>query len=282
MRLAEAIAEGAVLTHALYQRQIVLYSQAAFITLSAYDHLNLLPLEVRYVWHARQTPVTVLYYIMKYTFIVNFGILGFYDFSPPLTLSKCRPIFCAVRYAFEICLWCGEAILGLRVRAIWGGDHRMTFALIIIFLTLATTSLVNISNFLNSVQFQHVSTPNFTGCFVASADDSAAKSAACMVIWAALMLILIAIPGFYEHRIGSNSRFVKRVFRDGLSYYILLLTFHLLNLLMLHLGPLSLRYVFGGPARFLHVALTSRIFLNTRQQAGRQVIITHGFIEEEA
>ena len=53
---------------------------------------------------------------------------------------------------FDISIWTGEGLLGLRVWALYGKDKRLTVVLLAIFIGLTTTSLISLNSFAKSMK----------------------------------------------------------------------------------------------------------------------------------
>ncbi|KIL65183.1 hypothetical protein M378DRAFT_162444 [Amanita muscaria Koide BX008] len=218
---------------------------------------------------------------MKYGLIFDSFVLGFRNFSSATLLNQCRFTLPINLFVAQICLWAGEALLGIRIWALWDRDLRLTFGLPIVHSVLTLVSFANVAMFIKSVSYKESPVPHMTGCFVDNMEGNMRAAAICMLVWITLMLVLLLIPGFRAYRAGRNSHFVRRIFRDGILYYLYLLALHVANLVMMITNPLFLAGVPLLPVLFLHIALTSRIFLHTRQQANRQIVVLNQTNGEE-
>ncbi|KIL67220.1 hypothetical protein M378DRAFT_159614 [Amanita muscaria Koide BX008] len=244
------------------------------------DNLNTLPLEIKYVWGSRATIPTILYYITRYGIYIDYIAQVYGNFYPSITTTECIYVCWIFTYLFNICIWTGEGLLGLRVWALYGKGQRLTVVLVAIFIGLTTTSLVFLASFVNSIKYAPSPAPEIITCLLIQANGNIIQTVACAMAWVALMIMLFMISAYRTYKSGGNSRFLRMIYREGLIYYVLTLTLHLGNLLAFYTAPLYISPMLTNPTRLLHVAFTCRILLNTRRQAGRTVIIMDGSTEE--
>ncbi|KIL67225.1 hypothetical protein M378DRAFT_159622 [Amanita muscaria Koide BX008] len=250
------------------------------MTATVLDNLDTLPLEIKYIWRSRATIPVVLYYITRYGIYIDYIVQSYGKFYPPITMRGCIYAGWIVPYLFDICVWTGEGLLGLRVWALYGKDQRLTVVLLAIFIGLTTTSVVSLGYFDNSVKYAPSPAPEIISCLVIQANRDIIQTVACAMAWVALMIILFMISAYRAYKSGGNSRFLRMIYREGIIYYALTLILHLGNLLAFYTAPVFISPMLTNPTRLLHVAFTCRILLNTRRQADRSVIMMNGSTEE--
>ncbi|KIL65177.1 hypothetical protein M378DRAFT_162435 [Amanita muscaria Koide BX008] len=187
------------------------------------------------------------------------------NFTPSITLKGCTYTTWILGYAFDICVWAGEALLGLRVWALCGttsgSDRRLTFALPVIFVALCTTSLVTLGTFFNSMKYGPSPAPMIVSCFVVPCKNFDALLE--------VMFVLLLRSAYYEYKSGGKSRFVRMVYREELIYYFYTLVPHVGNLVAFCMSPPETAAILTSTTRFLHVAFTCRVLLHIRQHALR-------------
>jgi len=226
----------------VFSIKVQLYIHVACVALAVFDHMHTLPLEVEYVWTSRLTTVTILYYITKYGIYIDYSIQIFRDFSPSIANSpeRCLHTSWAIMYTFDTCIWAGEALLGLRVWAVYRKDTRLTLTMPVIFIALFTSSLVTLGTFLKSAKYGQSPAPHIINCFIIHANLDVAKAVACVVAWVAFMCLLLAISALRAYKSGGNSQFVQMIYSDGIQYYAYTLILHVGNLVAFFVGPRSL------------------------------------------
>ncbi|KIL65188.1 hypothetical protein M378DRAFT_11031 [Amanita muscaria Koide BX008] len=217
------------------------------MTLMVYDHLHTLPMEIRYMWLSRRlTTVNVLYYITKYG--IFFSVVELYRlFNRFITVQECHyTIYLYATFSVSI-IWAGEAVLGIRIWAIWGKNRYLTIALPIIFCALFITNFVFTLNYIGSLEYGPSPAPQFISCFVTKANENVFAILVCMPAWVALMLVLLTTSAYLAFLHGGNLVLFSRV-------------------------PLETASVLSIPVNFLHVALASRVILHIRKQADMSLV----------
>ncbi|KIL65178.1 hypothetical protein M378DRAFT_162439 [Amanita muscaria Koide BX008] len=253
------------------------------MALMVYDHLHTLPMEIRYMWSSRRlTIVNVLYYITKYGIL--FSVADLYRvFNRSMTVQECQ--YTAYIYSIlTLTSWAGEAVLGIRIWAIWGKKRILTIALPIIFWALFTTDFVFILNYIGSLEYGPSPAPQLISCFVTKANNNMDVILVCMPAWVALMSILLTTSAYLAYKSGGNTRFIRMIYQEGIIYYFYLLLLHGGNLVITYRAsapPPVVASFLSGPVCFLHVALASRVILHIRKQANMRLHATDHVRDEE-
>lgn len=265
----QPIDTGDPLLQLLFFEHAQLYVHVACVVAAVYDNLHTLPLEVQYIWVSRVTIATILYYITRYGIYIEYIVNLYSIFTPP---RGCVYTSWIVGYIFDISIWAGEALLGLRVLALCGKDRRLTYSLPVIFIALSTTSLITLAFFLNSMKYGPSPAPKIINCLITQANMDIIVTIICVVIWDILMFILLLRSACYTYK--SCSQFVRVLYRDGLIYYFYTLILHAGNLVSFFVSPPEISNILTGPTRLLHAAFICRVLLYTRQQEGDNIEMT--------
>ncbi|KAM6503496.1 hypothetical protein JOM56_000439 [Amanita muscaria] len=197
--------------------EVLYYGQIRLV----YDHLHTLPMEIRYMWLSRRlTTVNVLYYITKYG--IFFSVVELYRlFNRFITAQECHyTIYLYTTFTVSI-VWAGEAVLGIRIWAIWGKNRYLTIALPIIFCALFITNFIFTLNYIGSLEYGPSPAPQFISCFVTKANKNVFVILICMPAWVALMLVLLTTSAYLA----------------WIIYYIYLLLLHGGNLVLFSRVP---------------------------------------------
>ncbi|PFH47819.1 hypothetical protein AMATHDRAFT_50011 [Amanita thiersii Skay4041] len=172
-----------------------------------------------------------------------------------------------------------QAILAIRLWAIWGRTRGMGICLSIAFVIYLGVGYAFLELFVESVQFRldPFEDKSLRGCVTI-----AANAIYCVVTWIDLLVFetfltgILLIRGFRAYKDGGNTGLFNVVFRDGLILYLYASGVTIVSLILVISLPPGLVLVTLFPVRAIHVAITSRILLRTREQGDKR---THIFDE---
>ncbi|PFH49848.1 hypothetical protein AMATHDRAFT_62381 [Amanita thiersii Skay4041] len=255
--------------------QISYYMDASSLAILCFDYLLTLSLEVEYVWKARCNYINVLYIIMRYLPFLSMISIIFVD-TPGRTPGTCLTISFVYSFSvvFGICV--SEAILTLRIWAIYSRSRTMGVILLVFFLGTSITLLVNIGIFLGTVKYIRVPLPNAPTCFVAAGSRRLIINWILLAVYDAFQCALLAYQAYKAFKFGGRSELLGAIYTNGIIYYVNLMALSITSvILILNLPPEFLRLT-SGPTHVIHASLTARVVLHVRHLAAKRALTISG------
>ncbi|KAF9070510.1 hypothetical protein BDP27DRAFT_1510470 [Rhodocollybia butyracea] len=270
--------------------KLISYFLVSSAVLFLYDWMLLLPVELEVVWSEKLQPSNVLYIIQRYMpFVDTIGLLFAVDFVQPIEPNTCRILYNTSAWMYLIGIALTEVVLTMRTCALWGKDIKLTIGLAIFFVACWILDAYIVHLFLDSQAY--IPSPILRiGCVIVGGKPILSVGWVIVMVYEAMILTLTLIPGVaffpasYTFRSGSWSALTTVVYRDGITYYLLLFGLSLANLLTVLLLPVSfyilslvpsthplaqhnLQNLFIPYQRVMHTLLTSRVILHIRSQS---------------
>ncbi|EDQ99783.1 uncharacterized protein LACBIDRAFT_315291 [Laccaria bicolor S238N-H82] len=255
--------------HKLCGCKTTCYVAAAMLLV--YDCSLTLGMEIEFMWSSPWGFMKVLYMLQRY---LPFCDSIFFCLTHQLAINI-DPYGCHIvetirggLMVFGMIL--SEVILSLRAWAVWKRDLRLGVSLISL-ITLTTMAEIYVTRiFLRDLQFSTKPYPEFVGCFLTSANHIVYLDWVVLMIYEAVILVLMIIPGIASYRRGGNVDLYHVIYRDGIIMYIYLFALSIVNVVFM--CALSTNYfaVISNVERVLHSLLTSRVVLHIRECIKRQ------------
>jgi len=235
----------------------------AFSTLLVYDYVCTFDREVAYVWTSpsQWSAGTLLFFLNRYLpFIDTFMELRLKmaDVSP----ETCKTQFPIISWFIVSGIMISEVILILRTYAIWGRKRSIFYILCVSAALTFTCSIIVTNMEMKSIKF--IAAPGM-GCHAESASVIFIVAYISLTVLETNMAILTAIKAYRDLRY-SQSRWVLRLYREGLLFYLYLLIVSLANVLVPIFASRKLANWLATPQRVMHSVLTTRVLLLILQQ----------------
>ncbi|KAJ7603953.1 hypothetical protein DFH06DRAFT_1391716 [Mycena polygramma] len=266
-----------------FEARLVPSTLWACATILVYDLLCTLDQEILYVWPRPWSMSTALFIFNRYlpfvdTFLSISGQTAFPHSSlpglkhPTAKFSRISPEACLVRNKavgwlslFGVML--SESILILRTYAIWERKRSVliflcglafcTFLPIIVFVYLETQSLIYTPDPSDGL-----------GCFLSHAGSILIYGYLMIMISETAIAVLTAIKAYRDLR-RSRVRWIEKLYKDGMLFYVYLLLISLANVMVPILAPTMFANWLATPQRVLHSVLCTRVLLLILRQRRR-------------
>ncbi|EDQ98732.1 uncharacterized protein LACBIDRAFT_296795 [Laccaria bicolor S238N-H82] len=254
--------------------------------LLVYDCSLTLGMEIEFVWSSPWGFVNMLYIVQRYLpFCDAIFLCLTHQLAVNIDPDSCRIVEMIRGWLMIFGFILSEVILTLRVWAVWKRDRHMGVFLISL-ITLTTVAEIYVMRiFLRDLQFSTKPYPKFVGCFLTSANHILYLDWVVFMIYDAIILVLMIIPGMASYRRGGSVDLHHVIYRDGIIMYIYLFALSIVNVVVVralyteYFAVIS-SYVYVLPLRakclikssverVLHSLLTSRVVLHIREYAKR-------------
>ncbi|KAF8532562.1 hypothetical protein JB92DRAFT_2841171 [Gautieria morchelliformis] len=237
-----------------------------------YDFLLTLGREIDLVWATRWNVGKVLFFATRYPPLLDAAMLLYYHNAPPST----SPFLCQLLYQVSgsLIVWgmaIAELVLIYRTWAIWGRDSKFFCGAFVMLSALATPIVYFSYKEFAHIKFDPSPYPHLQTCWKTNNPLSSLYFDYIIVVISESVILGLTIYKVWQilRTIQNHiSSLVVTLYRDGVVYYIYLITVSLANILVLAKMPppqptlILMQLV-------LHAILTARILLNLREAANK-------------
>jgi len=258
--------------------------QVAGVALLCFDTLLTLVDEVNLIWRRKWNLSTILYFVTRYLAFVD-TVASIYQWTNPnLTKSACNLTANLISYCYVVAFCIAQVILILRTYALCNRDKRILAGIICTDLACMATAGYYVARFATSLQYDNP-VPFINGnirltCNLGGTLEHGLGGQQEVGLWTAYLFLFIAETiimivtvayVLYSRGYGANRQpdgpLLRTIYRDGISFYVFLQAFSLINVIVLNVSSPLLKDGFVSVHRILHALLTARILLNIRQAA---------------
>lgn len=249
------------------------------ITVFGYDVLLTFDAEVNYIWRSKWSWVKVLFFLTRYSALVEAIIIIYLQSSTEMTPSSCSTLFSVTGWMFMFGAAAAEAIIMLRTWAIWDRNQFVAYILGITFVGTFIPACYFVHRFLISLQFVPMAElgtlSDGRGCFITQSNHVVAGAYACLI---AFDSVVVALSFYKAYELGyshlSRSKLLQTLYRDGTLYYIALLACSIISIAVILAVNVEFVILLVTMQRVLYAVLSSRILLHIRQ-ASQTPAISH-------
>jgi len=198
-------------------------------------------------------------------------VLLYRNFVSNPSNSLCKGLDDASLFINIVGVILAEGILVLRTYAIWNSSKKIAW----IFGGILFAILVGVLGFVIKATEDQRYGPSpspsaFPGCFLIAANRQVWIGIFLTMLFETAVVITTLYKVFQQWKYReAASNLVHTIYRDGISFFILLFAVSLLNIIVVRTAPDALAFMFTSLHRVLHASLTERIILNIRRAAER-------------
>ncbi|KAA1476589.1 hypothetical protein DENSPDRAFT_519428 [Dentipellis sp. KUC8613] len=259
---------------ALEQMRIATYLDLGASTLLIYDYFITFPDEKNIIWGSRWTIAKAVFVLNRYSAFVTVG-LCLYDLRSEISAATCHNIYNVHAWTLVLGFTVSEAILVIRTYVIWQENKLVGWGLVVVLVAATVVNGVNTQKFVETLQFIPTTgmAPYAVGCFPTYSHEVCIYCAI-VVAYELVILCLTLIKGIqYFKAVGASSRLITSLYRDGVLAFLFVFPWSFICLIVQSLGVLKYGDLLPMSTRTIHVVLTSRIFLNIRQNAQARTVV---------
>lgn len=164
-----------------------------------------------------------------------------------------------------------EVVLSIRTWAVWKRDRRIGALFVFLLLANVPVQSVLVARFTHSLAYLPPPYQGFRGCLLTHASRVIWANYAAFTLIEAIALGFMVVSAYRSYRAGSAGELVRVIHRDGILYYIYLLIIGLANVIVTIALPVTGINLLTGLEDVLFSVLTTRIVLNIREVASREL-----------
>ncbi|PFH49147.1 hypothetical protein AMATHDRAFT_63636 [Amanita thiersii Skay4041] len=199
------------------------------------------------------------------------AVLGYHQFSANLSRAECIAAYRINGWMFCTGMALAEVILTIRIWIVWNKDRRLTYGLPIFFVIIWGAGFAVMGIFLNSLTFAETPHPLAIGCFVTRASRILSADPALLMFYNTgnLVLLVVRVSSFYWSQV--DSWLIKRLYTDGVLYYLFLFAFCVINVAVIFSLPSEYINLLSSLQRVIHSILSGRVILDIRRHAAEKI-----------
>lgn len=250
------------------RQKITKYVDVAALALLVVDYLGTLEMEVANMWPAKWSVAKVLFFLSRYSALLDVPLAIYYHTALGLPVRTCRILFSVESSSLLVGVALSEAILFLRVYALSGRNRKFLWVLLFQFFAVHIAEFIIFGNFLTKLEFGPSRIPTVIGCSPLPPKDPSLNvqlSALFGLILANELAVLLMtfVIGLMKYR-NLNSPLIRIFYRDGFFYFLVLSAISAGNITADLVGPPEYRFLIVVLQRVLHSILASRMILHMR------------------
>ncbi|KAJ7132938.1 hypothetical protein C8R46DRAFT_1362386 [Mycena filopes] len=240
--------------------QAVKYVNAAATVILVFDWALTLQLEVSLIWPSKWSAAKILYLSSRYTPFFDVP-LELYYLSGRLSFKRCAQVNTAIVCGTIFGLATSEAIFVLRTYALSGRRRKVLIIFGTMYLVSITTVVVVLGIFLRAQEYSAFPL-GLPGCNITGGPLILAGLAFILLLLNETVLMSYTIwIGLKLYR-RSHSPLVETLYRDGITYFMLIFLSSVANVALLVAAPDELSQLLNTFIRVLHSVLSARVLLH--------------------
>ncbi|KAL0949005.1 hypothetical protein HGRIS_009104 [Hohenbuehelia grisea] len=257
------------LIETFHRLHVVKYLTASSGVLLVYDYLLTFSDEVIFFWSSPWNVGKVLFLLTRYMPMVEAILTYFNQLGTSVSVSTCELLFNITGWMFIFNTCIAEAILMLRVWALWNRSKRVAAFFTILSMTCIVLAAVLFIKFHGSQRFldqpRVVALP---GCYPISADKIIVVAYILLMVFESVILGLMLTKGVRHYRTSSSS-FIRAMLQDGVVYFVTLMSVSFINAIVFIAAAPEMANILTPMQRSLHSMLSARILMRMRKEATR-------------
>lgn len=241
--------------------------------LLAYDVIITSGQEVEHIWRTPWSLVKVPYVLARYYALIFMLINSFVNTRKFLPLKFCDQFLHLELWSTPLFILMIDILIITRIYALYGRNIRMVFFLISLWLVEATSVVV-----LLTFAFMPVKGPAesvMPGILPSCISSHPPNYRLTLIFWAItsffqaifVLITVLRFRGFIHSRGLSITPLLLVILRDGVGYFLIILSVNLLNILVEIFGPLSFQVIGDSWLMTITSITACRLVLNVRDVA---------------
>ncbi|KAK7064860.1 hypothetical protein R3P38DRAFT_2826787 [Favolaschia claudopus] len=261
-------------TTVVYYYQIVRYMQVSSAMLWVYDYILTINREVSLIWGSQWSLMKILFLVSRYSAVVDLPMALYYSMAPHIAVKHCSRLHEAISWSIFVGISVAEVILVVRTYALSGCNRYALFIFLFLWASGNCVCIVLVVLFFRSAVYEPSPFAGIPGCYLAAGNRVILTVPFILVlVYDTIIMAYTLWLGINKHR-HLKSPLKNILYRDGITYYIVLFATSLLNVLILEspILPQPATQGLGTHVFFfllvflsvMHSVLSTRIILHIR------------------
>ncbi|KAG0695077.1 hypothetical protein DFH29DRAFT_956903 [Suillus ampliporus] len=247
--------------------QLAKYTNVAASAILIYDYFITLHSEVQWTWGRKWGIIRIVFTVSRYVPFAG-SFMTSYSAVKTWGTQDCAPFNDALNGIHFLGIIASEGLLIARVYAFSGNKKAYLIILLSFGLAILATSVILSAAPIN-LNIPGAGPP----CVFEGARSSALPYGLLMLFEIVLMCTTVFLR--YRHYLGSHSKLVGAIYKDGLLYMFCIMLISTVNVIIIAVLPLSYSEMLNLPQIVAHSVLASRILFNLQVAKDMQVFPTY-------
>ncbi|KAJ7677278.1 hypothetical protein B0H17DRAFT_1079818 [Mycena rosella] len=248
--------------------QVVSYVKASFLTLLAYDTVLNFDREYRYVWKSRWSVIKFLYLWTRYSAFIDTIIAVQERLDLHRNPSSCNHIMAFTTIFASTGIAVSEIILMIRTHALYERSKKLLVFFIVMWVSISAVNIWAVLQWTQSFKVQ-AAPSDISACYLGSLSDIGLVCYASLVA-AETVLVILTLWKAIQTSTHQRTRLVTSFYRDGVLFYLAILSFSIANVVILFLAPPGLNLIADTPLRVMHSVLCCHLVTHVRAIAAEE------------
>jgi len=246
-----------------FENSLNLAGKALFL----YDFLLMLSQEIPFIQQSKWTAFKFIYLASRYLPFADLIVFLRYQSSSNLTEAQCLAMSKINAWLYIIGISLSEVVLTYRLWVMWNKDKWLKYALLVYSCAVWTAGIFPL--LLYNTSYTFFALPQVAGCVSFSASRIVWVNWILLLLYNTTTLVLLVIRVSSSYWSGTNSRLLKRWYRDAIWCYLSLFSVSVLNVVVTILLPLEYADILLSLIRSLHSNLSARAVLGFRREVDK-------------
>lgn len=258
---------GPQLAHAVsvyrFENSLNLAGKVLFL----YDFLLMSSQEISFIHQSKWTVLKFTYIASRYLPFADIIVLLHLQFTSNLTEAQCVVMYKINAWLYNIGMSLTEVVLTYRLWVIWDKSRWLKYALLVYSCAVWTSGIFPL--LLYSTSHTFFALPQLPGCIHFSGSRIVWVNWILLLLYNTTTLVLLVIRATSSYWSGTNSRLLKRWYRDAIWCYLSLFLVSMINVVVTLLLPLEYADILLSLLRSLHSNLSARAVLGFRTEVDK-------------
>ncbi|KAK7040586.1 hypothetical protein R3P38DRAFT_428577 [Favolaschia claudopus] len=258
-------------TTVVYYYQIV-RRKVSSAMLWVYDYILTFDREVSLIWASQWSLTKILFLVSRYSAVVDLPMALYYSMAPHIAVKHCSRLHEAISWSIFVGISVAEVILVVRTYALSGCNRYVLLIFLSLWASGTCVCIVLVVLFFRSAVYEPPPFAGIPGCYLASGNKVILTMPFILVLSYDTNIMAYTLwLGINKHR-HLKSPLKNILYRDGITYYIVLSAISLLNVLILE-SPIIPQTALQGLGT--HVFFFLLVFLSVMHSILSTRIILH-------
>ncbi|KAL0949032.1 hypothetical protein HGRIS_009127 [Hohenbuehelia grisea] len=249
------------------------YIKVSAYFLVAYDYTLTLSDELEYIWPSPWSIPKGLFFLTRYVPMVGVLVDASKELLPyNVTMDSCGQLYKASTWLVTISICFAEAIMAIRVWALWGRPLKLAILLGTAFTSFLIAGGVVGSKFATSHSFYaDPGIAGLPGCLAVRGDTIVSVAFICVMVFETLTFGLTIAKGLRHPGSHHVSSLAQTMLTDGAVYFATLLIVTLVNVVLFLATPADSADIHSIHQMALHSILSARVLIHLRKQSAHSL-----------
>ncbi|KAJ6569432.1 hypothetical protein B0H19DRAFT_1373593 [Mycena capillaripes] len=206
----------------IYYYQVVRYVNVSSVAILLFDYALTIGLEVSLIWRSKWTLPKILFILSRYSTVFDVPLVLYYSITPFVSVEHCSQLHEGVSWGTVLGISVAEAILVVRTYGLSGCKRSVLIIFTSIWAMGVFATIILVTLFVRSAVYEPPPLSGIPGCYLAKANKADVVLPFVIVLLNDTTIMVYTLwLGIKNYR-HTRSPLIVTLYRDGVSYYLLL------------------------------------------------------------